>query len=112
MRHQSWNATKVVRGKIQEKQEPTMSRNDSTGSFLIFLVGIGVGAAAVLLLGSKRIDELRDDVSEALNDGMDEVRKRTKDLRRQTQKAVNTAQQKVQELIDAGADAYGEAKRP
>jgi hypothetical protein len=89
-----------------------MSRNDATGSFLIFLVGIGVGAAAVLLLGSKRIDELRDDVSEALNDGMDEVRKRTKDLRRQTQKAVNTAQQKVQELIDAGADAYGEAKRP
>lgn len=89
-----------------------MSRNDATGSFLIFLVGIGVGAAAVLLLGSKRIDELRDDVSEALHDGMDEVRKRTKDLRRQTQKAVNTAQQKVQELIDAGADAYGEAKRP
>ncbi len=88
-----------------------MSRNDSTGSFLIFLVGIGVGAAAVLLLGSKRIDELRDDVSEALNDGLDQVRSKTKDLRRQTQKAVNTAQQKVQELIDAGSDAYGEAKR-
>ena len=88
-----------------------MSRNDSTGSFLIFLVGIGVGAAAVLLLGSKRIDELRDDVSEALNDGLDQVRSKTKDLRRQTQKAVNTAQQKVQELIDAGSEAYGEAKR-
>ena len=88
-----------------------MSRNDSTGSFLIFLVGIGVGAAAVLLLGSKRIDELRDDVSEALNDGLDQVRSKTKDLRRQTQKAVNTAQQKVQELIDAGTEAYGEAKR-
>jgi gas vesicle protein len=88
-----------------------MSRNDSTGSFLIFLVGIGVGAAAVLLLGSKRIDELRDDVSEALNDGLDQVRSKTKDLRRQTKKAVNTAQQKMQELIDAGSEAYGEAKR-
>jgi Sec-independent protein translocase protein TatA len=88
-----------------------MSRNDATGSFLIFLVGIGVGAAAVILLGSKRLDELHDDVSEALNDGLDQVRKKTKDLRRQTQKAVNTAQQKVQELIDAGTDAYGEAKR-
>jgi gas vesicle protein len=100
-----------VARKSKKRQEPTMSRNDSTGSFLIFLVGIGVGAAAVLLLGSKRIDELRDDVSEALNDGLDQVRSKTKDLRRQTQKAVNTAQQKVQELIDAGSDAYGEAKR-
>jgi len=42
-----------------------MSRNDATGSFLIFLVGIGVGAAAVLLLGSKRIDELRDEYGPA-----------------------------------------------
>lgn len=88
-----------------------MSRNDSTGSFLIFLVGIGVGAAAVLLLGSKRLDQLREDVGEALNDGLDEVRRKTKGLRRQTQKAVNTAQQKVQEMIDAGTEAYGEAKR-
>jgi Sec-independent protein translocase protein TatA len=87
-----------------------MSRNDATGSFLIFLVGIGVGAAAVILLGSKRLDQLHDDVSEALNDGLDQVRNKTKDLRRQTQKAVNTAQQKVQELIDTGTDAYGEAK--
>jgi len=46
-----------------------MSRNDATGSLLIFLVGIGVGAAAVILLGSKRLDQLHDDVSEALNDG-------------------------------------------
>lgn len=88
-----------------------MSRNDSTGSLLVFLVGIGVGAAAVILLGPKRLDQLRDDVSEALNDGLDQVRNKTKDLRRQTQKAVNTAQQKVQEMIDAGADAYGQAKR-
>ena len=88
-----------------------MSRNDSTGSFLIFLAGIGVGAAAVILLGPKRLDQLHNDVSEALNDGLDQVRNRTKDLRRQTKKAVNTAQQKVQELIDAGTDAYGEAKR-
>jgi Sec-independent protein translocase protein TatA len=88
-----------------------MSRNDSTGAFLIFLVGIGVGAAAVLLLGSKRLDQLRDDVGEALSDGLDEVRKKTKGLRRQTQKAVNTAQQRVQEMIDAGTEAYGEAKR-
>jgi Sec-independent protein translocase protein TatA len=88
-----------------------MSRSNSTGSFLIFLVGIGVGVAAVILLGPKRLDQLHEDVSEALNEGLDQVRKKTKDLKRETKKAVNTAQQKVQELIDAGTEAYGEAKR-
>ena len=67
-------------------------------------MGIGVGAAAVILLGSKRIDQLRDDVSEIVNDGLEE-------LKRQTQKTVNTARQKLQEAIDIGADAYNEAQK-
>ena len=77
-----------------------MSRNDST-AFFTFLVGIGVGAAAVILLGSK---QLRDDVSEIVNDGL-------KELGRQAQKTVNTARQRVQEAIDIGADAYNEAQK-
>lgn len=77
-----------------------MSRNDST-AFFTFLVGIGVGAAAVILLGSK---QLRDDVGEILNDGLTE-------LRRQTQKTVNTARQRLQEAINIGADAYNEAQK-
>jgi hypothetical protein len=87
-----------------------MSRNDS-GSFLTFLMGIGVGAAAVILLGSKRVDQLHEEVTEVLNDGLDQVRNKTKDIRRQAEKTVNTAQQKIQEAINAGADAYSEAKR-
>ena len=80
-----------------------MSRNDSTALFT-FLVGIGVGAAAVILLGSKRIDQLRDDPSEILNGGLVE-------LRRQAQKTVNTARQRMQEATDIGADAYNEAQK-
>jgi hypothetical protein len=80
-----------------------MSRNDST-AFITFIVGIGVGAAAVILLGSKRIDQLRYDIGEILNDGL-------KELGRQAQKTVNTARQKVQEAIDIGADAYNEAQK-
>jgi len=54
----------------------------------------------------------RDDVSEALNDGWIRFASKTKDLRRQTQKAVNTsAAKKCRSLIDAGSEAYGEAKR-
>ena len=81
-----------------------MSRNDSTGAFFGFLVGIAVGATAVILLGSKRIDQLHDDVIEAVNDGMN-------DLRRQAQRIVNTARQKLDEAIDIGADAYNEARK-
>ena len=87
-----------------------MSRYSSTGSLFAFLVGIGVGAAAVILLGSKKIDELHDEVSEALNDGLDQVRTKTKDIRRQAQRTLDTAQQKVQEAIDSGAAAFREAK--
>ena len=54
-----------------------MARNDSAGPFFAFLVGIGVGAAVVILLGSKRIDQLHDDVNEALNDGLDQFRRTT-----------------------------------
>jgi uncharacterized membrane protein YgaE (UPF0421/DUF939 family) len=87
-----------------------MSRNDSAGPFFAFLVGIGVGAAVVILLGSKRIDQLHDDVNEALEDGLDQLRSKTRDLKRQTHKTVARAQQKVQEVIDAGTDAYQDAK--
>jgi gas vesicle protein len=80
-----------------------MSRNDSTLPFFTFLVGIGVGATAVILLGSKRIDQLRDDIIEVMNDGVQE-------LRRQAQKTVNTARRKLDEAIDIGADAF-EAKK-
>jgi hypothetical protein len=82
----------------------SMSRNDSTVPFFTFLVGIGVGATAVILLGSKRIDQLHDDFTGIINDGV-------KELRRQAQKTVNAARQKLDEAIDIGADAYNEAKK-
>jgi gas vesicle protein len=88
-----------------------MSRGDSTGAVITFILGIGVGAAAVLLLGSKRVEQLRDDLSVVLNDGLDQVRDKGKDLMRQTRKTVDIVQQKVQEAFDAGSDAYSQAKK-
>ena len=81
-----------------------MSRNDSTVPFFIFLVGIGVGATAVILLGSKRIDQLRDEIIEVINDGV-------KELRRQAQKTVNTARQKLDEAIDIAPTPTTKPKR-
>ena len=81
-----------------------MSRTDSTVPFFTFLVGIGLGATAVILLGSKRIDQLHDDFTDIINDGV-------RELRRQAQKTVNIARQKLDEAIDIGADAFNEARR-
>ena len=58
----------------------------------------------MILLGSKRIDQLHDEVIEVMNDGV-------KELRRQAQKTVSTARQRLDEAIDIGADAYNEAKK-
>jgi translation initiation factor 2B subunit (eIF-2B alpha/beta/delta family) len=58
----------------------------------------------VILLGSKRIDQLHDDFTNAINEGLDEIRNKTKDLRRQTQKM-------VQEAIDIGADALQRSQK-
>jgi gas vesicle protein len=99
-----------VKAKYDERQEISMARNDSAGPFYAFLVGIGVGAAVVILLGPKKIEQLHDDFNDALEDGLDQVRRKTKDLRRQAQRTVANAQHKVQEAIDAGADAFGAAK--
>jgi hypothetical protein len=74
------------------------------GSILWFPCGNRSGATAVILLGSKRIDQLHDEVIEVINDGV-------RELRRQAQKTVNTAWRKLDEAIDIGADAYNEAKR-
>ena len=86
-----------------------MGRNDSAGPFYAFLVGIGVGAAVVILLGPKKIEQLHDDFNDALEDGLDQIRRKTKDLRRQAQRTMANAQHKVGEAIDAGADAFGAA---
>ena len=51
-----------------------MSRNHSTVLFFTFLVGIGVGATAVILLGSKRIDAFDDDFTDIINDGVKELK--------------------------------------
>ena len=47
---------------------------------------------------------MHDEVIEVINDGV-------KELRRQAQKTVNAARQKLDEAIDIGADAYNEAKK-
>jgi gas vesicle protein len=74
-------------------------------------LGAGVGVVAGLLLAPKAGEELRDDIADGVSDGVNRVRGTGKDLRRRTQKIVALAQDHVQDAIEAGQDAYSQAKK-
>jgi len=54
-------------------------KDDRSGTILAFVVGIGIGAVAALLLAPKAGDELRDDISGAVGDRVDQLRDQGKD---------------------------------
>ena len=88
-----------------------MARGNKAGTILGFLVGIAIGAAAVLLLAPQAGDELRDNITNAVGDSIDQVRDRTKNLSQRSEKFVETAKEQVQDAVDQGTDAYKQAKK-
>jgi gas vesicle protein len=86
-------------------------KDDKSGTILAFVVGIGIGAAAALLLAPKAGDELRDDISGAVGDRVDQLRDQGKDLRQRSKKFVETAKEQIQDTLDQGADAFKQAKK-
>ena len=77
----------------------------------MFAVGAGVGAALALLFAPKSGEELRSDITDRVNDGVNQVRSTGKDLKRRTQRVVDMAKDQVQDAIEAGDTAYNQAKR-
>ena len=88
-----------------------MARDNKAGTILGFLVGIGIGAAAVLLLAPQAGDELRDNITDAVGDSIDQLRDRTKNLTRRSEKFVETAKEQVQDAVDQGTYAFKQAKK-
>jgi gas vesicle protein len=88
-----------------------MTRDHKVGTILTFALGAGVGVVAALLLAPKAGEELRDDIADGVSDGVNRVRGTGKDLKRRTQKIVALAQDHVQDAIEAGQDAYSQAKK-
>ena len=86
-------------------------KDDKSGTILAFVVGIGIGAAAALLLAPKAGEELRDDISGAVGDRVDQLRDQGKDLTRRSKKFVETAKEQIQDTLDQGADAFKQAKK-
>jgi gas vesicle protein len=88
-----------------------MVRDHKVGTILTFILGAGVGAVAALLLAPKAGKELRDDIVEGVSDGVNQVRGTGKELKRRAQKFVAPAQEHVQDAMEAGQNAYTDAKQ-
>ena len=88
-----------------------MSKNSQTGSIFPFLIGLGIGAAAALLLAPKTGDQLREDLSDAIDDGVDQVQKHGKTFKRRSSELVNAAQDKAQDAIEQAKDVAARVKK-
>jgi gas vesicle protein len=88
-----------------------MTRETKVGTILSFVLGAAAGAVTALLLAPKSGAELRGDIAEGVNDGVNQVHSLGKDLKHRTQKLVNTAKARVEDAVDAGQVAYDQAKK-
>jgi gas vesicle protein len=87
-----------------------MIRENTPRTILTFLLGAAAGAAAALLFAPKAGEELRDDIGEAVNDGVNQLSVKGKEIKNQAEKLVGHAQDQVQGAVVAGANAYSRAK--
>jgi gas vesicle protein len=88
-----------------------MTRDHKAGTILTFALGAAAGAVAALLLAPKTGEELRGDIAAGVSDGVNQVRGTGKDLKRRTQKTVALAQDQAQDAMEAGQEAYSQAKQ-
>ena len=87
-----------------------MSRDSGAGSIMPFVLGVGVGAIAALLLAPKAGEDLRSDIVEGVNDGAEQISAGGKKLKRRLEKVLDQAHDRVHEAVEAGQKAYTEAK--
>jgi gas vesicle protein len=88
-----------------------MSRDYRATTVVSFILGASVGAIAALFFAPKAGSELRDDIADGVSDSVSQIRSTGKNLKQRAQKIVNLAKDQVQNAIDAGDDAYNDAKK-
>jgi gas vesicle protein len=87
-----------------------MIKENTPGTILAFLLGAAAGATAALLFAPQAGEELRNDIANAVNGGVNQLSSKGKPLKRQAEKLVDRAQDRIQEAIAAGENAYSRAK--
>jgi gas vesicle protein len=94
-----------------EKMEDAMSRrNQWTGPFSAFAIGLGVGAALGVLFAPQPGDDTRDYLLNSAKDGLDEAAAAGKKLTRRAQDGIDQAKGQVLQATAEGERAYREAR--
>jgi gas vesicle protein len=88
-----------------------MSKDYKPAAAVAFILGAGVGAAVALLFAPKSGEDLRGDITNGVNEGISQVRSKSRELKQRAQTVVDIAKDHVQDAIDAGDKAYSQAKK-
>jgi len=75
-----------------------------------FAIGLGVGAIVGMMWAPKSGEESRALLREKAKDGIDEAVAQGKKVVRRAQRATDSAKEFVNEAVDAGQNAYREAR--
>jgi gas vesicle protein len=73
--------------------------------FFAFLLGASLGVVAGMLLAPKSGEDLREDLTDRLNEGAHRVRAASKSVTRRAQEMASQVQQGVSDMADAGLRA-------
>jgi gas vesicle protein len=74
-------------------------------------IGLGVGAVLGILFAPKAGEEIREDIVDSVNDGLDEVRARAAKVARDARRLAIETKERVGDAMDAGAEAYRQSMR-
>jgi gas vesicle protein len=88
-----------------------MSRGNASGTIFTFILGASVGAVTALLLAPKAGEELRRDIATGVSAGVSQARSAGKGLNQRAQKTVALAEEHIQDVVEAGQEAYSQAKK-
>jgi gas vesicle protein len=88
-----------------------MTENHKVETLFAFVLGAGVGAAIALLLAPKSGAELRGDIADEVGNEVNQIRRTGKNLKLRVQKAAEMAQDHLQSAVEAGEEAYDQAKK-
>jgi gas vesicle protein len=88
-----------------------MNTSNISGSLLTFALGVGVGTVVALLLAPRTGQELREDISGKVADGVNELRAAGKHMKLEAHGFVTDAKERVGEALRAGEAAFDEANK-
>ncbi len=84
-------------------------RNQWTGPFSAFVIGLGVGAALGVLFAPQSGEDMRDYLLASAKDGLDGAVAAGKKLTRRAQDGIDQAKDQVRQATAVGERAYREA---